>query len=200
MASSTSMPTARMSENSTTMLMVKPASCSPSTPARNEAGMAIPMNTEARKPSANRMTMATRRTPVATEFCRSPSIWRMIFDLSWVKVTWTAPGQVFCSCSTTYFTASTVSMRLAPVRLETSMVIAGRPFTRVTDVASLKVGLTSAMSRKVTEAPDEALTGMLRMSCGFSNREGTLTAKRPVSPSSAPAAISVLKDCAMVPS
>ena len=36
MASSTSMPTARMSENSTTMLTVRPASCSPSTPARKD--------------------------------------------------------------------------------------------------------------------------------------------------------------------
>ena len=38
------------------------------------------------------------------------------------------------------------------------------------------------------------------MSCGFSNSEGTLTAKRPVSPSSAPAAISVLNDLVSVPS
>ena len=84
MASSTSMPTARMSENSTTMLMVSPASSSPSTPARNEAGIAMPMNSEARKPSANRMMTTTSSTPVATEFCRSDSICRMSFDLSWV--------------------------------------------------------------------------------------------------------------------
>ena len=64
----------------------------------------MPMNSEARKPSANRITTATSSTPVATEFCRSPSIWRMIFDLSWVKFTCTAPGQVFCSASMVAFT------------------------------------------------------------------------------------------------
>ena len=84
MASSTSMPTARMSENSTTMLTVSPASCRPSMPVRNEAGIAMPMNSEARKPSANRMMIATSSTPVITEFCRSASIWRMTLDLSCV--------------------------------------------------------------------------------------------------------------------
>ena len=81
------------------------------------------------------------------------------------------------------------------MRFDTSMVIAGRPLTRVTEVASLKVGLTCATSQSVTDAFDDAMTGIFRMSCGFSNSDGTLTAKRPVSPSSAPAAISVLKDC-----
>ena len=200
MASSTSMPTARMSENSTTMLTVSPASCSPSTPARKDAGIAIPMNSEARKPSANRITIATSSTPVRTEFCRSPSICRMTFDLSWVKVTWTDSGQVFCNCPTMYFTASTVSIRLAPLRLDTSIVMAGRPFTRVTEVASLKVGLTSATSSSVTDAFDDATMGIFRMSCGFSNSEGTLTAKRPLWPSSAPAAIRVLKFAVIEPS
>src|ERR1700755_224166 len=49
-ASSTSMPTARMSENSTTMLTVSPASCSPRMPDRNEAGIATPMNSDGRPP------------------------------------------------------------------------------------------------------------------------------------------------------
>ena len=86
-ASSTSMPTARINENSTTMLTVSPASCRPSTPARNEAGIAMPMNSDARNPSANRIMTATSSTPVMTEFCRSDSICRITFDLSWVKVT-----------------------------------------------------------------------------------------------------------------
>ncbi len=80
------------------------------------------------------------------------------------------------------------------------MVMAGRPFTRVTEVASLKVGLTCAMSSSRTEALGEATMGIFRMSCGFSNSEGTLTAKRPVSPSSAPAAMRMLKDCVIEPS
>jgi hypothetical protein len=189
MASSTSMPTARMSENSTTMFTVSPARCSPSTPARNEAGIAMPMNKEARKPSANSMITVTSRTAVTTEFCKSASMVRMVFDLSWLKVTSTPSGQVAFSFSTSAFTPSTVSIRLAPVRLDTSMVIADWPFTRVTEVASLKVGRTCATSPTVTVAPDVAATGTFKTSCGFSIRPGTLTAKRPVSPSSAPAAI-----------
>ena len=87
--------------------------------------MAMPMNSEARKPSANRMITATSSTPVATEFCRSDSICRISFDLSWVKPTCTPAGQLFSIWATTCFTASTVSIRLAPVRFDTSMVIAG---------------------------------------------------------------------------
>jgi len=41
------------------------------------------------------------------------------------------------------------------VRFDTSIVIAGRPLTRVTEVASLKVGLICATSDSVTAAPDE---------------------------------------------
>ena len=69
------------------------------------------------------------------------------------------------------------------------MVMAGRPLTRVTEVASLKVGCTCATSPSVTVAPAEAAIGIFSTSCGFSIRPGTLTAKRPVAPSSAPAAI-----------
>ena len=158
--------------------------------------MAMPMKSEAREPSANRMITATNRTPVATEFCRSLSICLMTLDLSWVKDTCTAPGQVCFSLSTTYFTPSTVWIRLAPVRLEISIVMAGRPFTRVTVVASLKVGRTCEMSPSVTVAPGEETTGICSTSCGFSISAGTLTAKRPVAPSRAPAATRLLEACA----
>ena len=72
------------------------------------------------------------------------------------------------------------------------MVIAGMPLTRVTDVASLKVGLMVTTSPTVTAAPLEAAIGIFRTSCGRSIRLGTFTAKRPVEPSSAPAAIRLL--------
>jgi hypothetical protein len=48
-----------------------------------------------------------------------------------VKVTATVLGQVFFRSSMTLRVASTVSMRLAPVRFETSMVMAGLPLMRV---------------------------------------------------------------------
>ena len=80
------------------------------------------------------------------------------------------------------------------------MVMAGRPLTRVIEVASLKVGLTCAMSESVTVAFAEAITGTFSTSCGFSNSDGTLTAKRPLSPSIAPAAINVLNEEVIWPS
>ena len=54
------------------------------------------------------------------------------------------------------------------MRFETSMVMAERPLTRVTDVASLKVGFTCATSPTVTVAPAVAAIGTLRTSFGFS--------------------------------
>ena len=72
------------------------------------------------------------------------------------------------------------------------MVIAGLPLTRVIEVASLKVGRTVATSPSVTEAPAVEATGIFSMSSGRSIRPGTLTAKRPLCPSSAPAAIRLL--------
>ena len=72
------------------------------------------------------------------------------------------------------------------------MVIAGTPFTRVIEIASLKVGRTSATSPSVTAAPDEATTGIFSTSSGFSISAGTFTAKRPLAPSSAPAATRLL--------
>ena len=74
------------------------------------------------------------------------------------------------------------------MRFDTSIVIAGRPLTRVIEVASLKVGFTCATSPSVTTAPGLAATGIFSMSSGRSISAGTLTAKRPVGPSSAPAA------------
>ena len=51
-ASSTSMPTARMRLNSTIMLMVKPISASASMPIRKDDGIARPISSEARPDSA----------------------------------------------------------------------------------------------------------------------------------------------------
>ncbi len=78
------------------------------------------------------------------------------------------------------------------MRLDTSITTAGRPSTRVTEVASLKVGRIEATSPSVTVAAREAATGMLSTSSGVSISAGTLTAKRPCGPSSAPAATRLL--------
>ena len=154
----------------------------------------MPMNSEARKPSANRMMTATSSTPVTTEFCRSASIWRMTFDLSCVKVTCDGlrPG-LSAAAPTTCFTPSTVSIRLAPVRFDTSMVIAGVPLTRVIEVASLKVGLTcgdvAERHRRAGGRGDRNLQHVLRL---LDQRRAPSRRSGRSAPSSAPAATRLL--------
>ena len=152
MASSTSMPTARIRLNSATILSVSPAIQRPRMPVRNDAGIAMPTKIDARPPSTNMMMTKTSSTPVITLFCRSARSCRMVFDSSWMKETWSPLGQRFCSCSTAFLTPSTVSMTLAPVRFLISIATAGRPSTRVIATASLKVGRISATSPRTTLA------------------------------------------------
>ena len=174
MASSTSIPTARISENSTTMFTVSPASDSPRMPIRNEAGIANPISSEARPDSAKRMTMNTRITAVSTEFCKSDSSWRMLIDLSWLKVTTVPGGSRFWLLATSAFTASTVSIRFAPVRFETSMAMAGLPFSRVIEVGSFCVAVMVARSRARTTAVPVETMGRFATSSGVSISEGSL--------------------------
>ena len=136
-ASSTSIPTARMSENRTTILMVIPARESPRMPIRKDAGIARPISSDARPDRAYRMTMKTRMTAVRTLFSRSPSNCRILVDLSWLKLTTAPGGNSFAKSSATTFTSSTVSTRFAPVRFDTSMAMAGLPFSRAIVSASL---------------------------------------------------------------
>ena len=124
------MPTAMISENSTTMLMVRPDSPSTRIPVRNEPGIATPTSSAERGPRAAMTTIITSSTAVRTLFCRSRSMLRMSSDLSWEKPTWMPSGQVARSVSTIARTAATVSMMLAPIRLEISRATAGLPLTR----------------------------------------------------------------------
>ena len=61
----------------------------------------------------------------------------MSVDLSWLKATTVPSGSVFWNAAVTSFTLSTVSIRFAPVRLETSMAMAGAPSSRVIVSGSL---------------------------------------------------------------
>ncbi len=165
------------------MLMVRPSAVSTRMPARNDPGMAMPTKAADRTPSAATMTIITRTTENTTLFCRSLSMVRMRSDLSWVKATctaWRSPsGHAARSASTTPRTASTVSIRFSPARLETSRAIAGWPLTRANPVASLKVRRTSAMSLSWTTASPSTRIGSDMMSWTVSNNPGTLTENRP---------------------
>ena len=106
----------------------------------------MPMNSEARRPSTDSMMTKTSRTAVMHAVLQLVQHDADVFDLSCVKVTWTVAGQVLRRSSTTFFVASTVSTRFAPLRFDTSMAIAGLPLTRVIEFGSLKVGRTCATS------------------------------------------------------
>ncbi len=82
MAPSTSMPTAMIRLNSTTMLMVSPPAASARMAARKEPGMATPTSRALRTPRMPMMTMNTSSTAASTLFCRSVSMLRMSSDLS----------------------------------------------------------------------------------------------------------------------
>ncbi len=202
MAPSTSMPTARISENRTTMLMVSPSALSTRIPARNEPGMAMPTSAAERTPRAATTTIITSSTANTTEFCRSPSMVRMSSDLSWMKAACTASrrpsGQPARSSATTVRTASTVAMRFWPDRLVTSSASAGRPSMRAKPSGSLNVRRTSAMSRSRTTVSPSTFTGRSMMSLAVSNSPGTLIENRPWPVSWAPAATSRLLSRTMV--
>ena len=99
--------------------------------------MATPTSRPERMPKAPTTTIITRMTAVMTLFCRSDSMVVMSVDLSWLKPTFTPSGSSGAACSITVRTARMVSMMLAPMRLETSSVTAGSPFTRAKPVGSL---------------------------------------------------------------
>ena len=79
---STSMPTAMMSENSTTMLIVSPAKPSTRMPVRKEPGMETPTRPAVRSPSAATTTIITSTIAAMTLLWRSRSMSRMSSDLS----------------------------------------------------------------------------------------------------------------------
>ena len=122
------------------------------------------------------MTMNTRITAVRTEFCRSNSSCRMSLDLSWLKVISVPSGKSLRNSSVTAFTSSTVWIRFAPDRLETSIATAGTPFRRVTVSGSFSVGRISAMSRTRTVAVPVDTTGRFATSSIVSRSDGTLIA------------------------
>ena len=162
MASSTSMPTARMSENSTTMLMVRPGELQPEH-AREERGRDGDAD-EQRGAEAEREqdddddqqdAVATRVLQVGEHL---PDVLRLVLREGDVDA---RAARSASAARSTAFTPSTVSIRFAPVRLDTSMVMAGLPLTRVMEVGSLNVGCTCATSPSVTVAPADAATGKL---------------------------------------
>ena len=125
MAPSTSMPTERIRENSTTMFTVRPSALRTRIAVRNDPGMAMATRMPERRPSAATTAIITRRTALKTLFCRSRSMSLMRADLSCENVTVTVSGQAARSTATASRTLSTVSIMFSPVRFEISSVTAG---------------------------------------------------------------------------
>ena len=77
MAPSTSMPTARIRLNSTTIFTGRPSEDRVRMPSRKEPGMAMPTRPAERMPSAPTMTIMTSSTALRTLFRRSVSMVRI---------------------------------------------------------------------------------------------------------------------------
>ena len=83
-----------------------------------------------RTPMKKMTTAITSSRDVMMLFSRSLTIWRMNLDWSASTRTSTPSGQVADWRSTSAFTASLISMMLAPDRLVTERVTAALPFIR----------------------------------------------------------------------
>ena len=79
-ALSTSIPSARMRLNNTTMFIVMPTSCMMLKDNSIESGIAIPTNDALRMPSAKSNTATTRMSPETMLFSRLLTMLRMSSD------------------------------------------------------------------------------------------------------------------------
>ena len=109
---------------------------SAATPARKAPGMERPTSSAERTPSAQTTTIITSTMAAMTLACRSESMSLTCSDSSWRRSTRTLAGQVSRLSAMTAFTASTVSMMLAPARFLTSRASAGWPSMRAKEVGS----------------------------------------------------------------
>ena len=129
-ALSTSIPSARMSENRTTMFIVKPRICITLNERNIDSGMAIPTNEAFRTPRTNSSTATTRIRPEMMLFSRLLTISRTYFAWSDVMLTTVVGGKSPSISAITARTASDVSMMFSPVRLLTLSVTTGLPLSR----------------------------------------------------------------------
>jgi hypothetical protein len=79
-ALSTSIPSARIRLNSTTMFIVKPISCMMLKESSIESGMAIPTKDALATPRKKRRTATTRMSPETMLFSRFETIFRISAD------------------------------------------------------------------------------------------------------------------------
>ena len=144
-APSTSIPTDRISANSTTTFTVSPDRYRIRIPVSSDPGTATPTRPAARGPRAQSITIMTSTIALTVLFCRSASIVRICSDSSCVKVTATLAGQRADSAATAARTAAMVSRMFSPVRLTTFRPTAACPPMRAKLSGSRNVGRTSAI-------------------------------------------------------
>ncbi len=146
-ALSTSMPRARISENSTTMFIEKPTSRMMLNDSSMESGMASPTKGAVRTPSTKSSTTRTRIRPEMMLFSRLLTMPRISSDWSEVVLTTVPGGKFRDSSSITARTASAVSMMFSPLRFTTASDMTGLPSSRAKLSRSLNPKSTVATSR-----------------------------------------------------
>ncbi len=129
-ALSTSIPSARISENSTTMFIVIPTACITMNDSSIESGIAIATNDALRTPRKKSSTATTRISPEMMLFSRLLTILWISSDMSAVILITVVAGNVGSSSAIAAFTASAVSMMFSPDRFTMSSVTTGLPSSR----------------------------------------------------------------------
>ena len=144
MALSTSIPSASVSENSTTMLSVIPRACRIIKVRNMEKGMDRPTKMAFRAPITNNSTTTTRMSPEMILFSRSETIIRMSLDLSISFVMVVPTGQVGFRAFRTSSSRSVMARTFSPARFFTMILTAVRPSSRARPASSLNPSTTRA--------------------------------------------------------
>ena len=129
-ALSTSIPSARMSEKSTTMFIDTPSSLSTPKDRNIDEGIEMATNREVRSPRKKSSTLTIRMSPEMMLFSSELTMEKMSRDMSPVTFTVIAAGKSGRISSMTALTRSDVSMMFSPERLTMSSVTTGEPSSR----------------------------------------------------------------------
>ena len=129
-ALSTSIPSARMSENSTTMFMDTPSSLSTPKDRNIEEGIEMATKSDVRSPRKKSSTLTIRMSPEMMLFSSELTMEKMSRDMSPVIFTVMVAGKSGLISSMTALTWFAVSMMFSPDRLTMSSVTTGDPSSR----------------------------------------------------------------------
>ena len=153
MALSTSIPKAIISEKSTIILSVIPIACNTIKDISILNGIITAAKSEFSFPKNKKSTKNTNIKPVIRLFSSSCTIALISFDISVVRVNFTAGGNSSSASFITAFISSAISKIFAPTRFLIDTDMAGTPFNEAYESLSSKESSTRATSRTYIGLP-----------------------------------------------